>query len=72
MKRQPEGRRGQGRYKFNAGDRVRGNGKKASFREKPGTIIKYGPGKGEYLVHFDDGEDHYVNTEWLDRIENEK
>ena len=72
MKRHPEGTKGQSRHKFHTGDRVRGNDEKASFREKPGTIIKYGPSKGEYLVHFDDGEDHYVNTEWLARMEKDK
>lgn len=55
-----------GRLKFEAGDRVIGNDKKASFRGRAGTVKSYGPNKGEYLVLFDDGEEEYVNTEWID------
>jgi hypothetical protein len=56
-----------GRLKFNTGDRIIGNDKKGSYWGRRGVIISYGPHKGEYLVHFDNGEDEYVNTEWLDR-----
>jgi len=58
-------------FKFYAGDRVVGNDKRADYRECRGTVVKYGPGKGEYLVRFDDGREEYVNTEWLDQLENE-
>ena len=60
-----------GRYKFCPRDRVAGNDERADYRQCRGTVIKYGPGKGEYLVRFDDGREEYVNTEWLDRLENE-
>jgi hypothetical protein len=56
-----------GRRKFNEGDRVIGNDNKASFRDRRGIVVKYVPHKGEYLVHFDDNRDEFVNTEWLDR-----
>ena len=58
------------RFKFYSGDRVVGNDKRADYREYQGTVVKYGPGKGEYLVRFDDGREEYINTEWLDRLEN--
>jgi hypothetical protein len=55
-----------GRFSFKPGERVRGSDRKASFRGRQGTVVKYGPGKGEYLVKFDDGREEYVNTEWLE------
>lgn len=58
-----------GRFKFYPGDRVIGNDKRADYRQCRGTAIKYGPGKGEYLVRFDDGREEYVNTEWLEQLE---
>jgi site-specific DNA-methyltransferase (adenine-specific) len=56
-----------GRLKFNMGDRVIGNDKKASFRDREGTIIGYEPRTHEYLVRFDDGRNEYVNPSWLNR-----
>lgn len=56
---------GRMRLKFHRGQRVIGNDKKAAYRQRRGTVVKYGPGKGEYLVRFDDGQEEYVNTEWL-------
>lgn len=56
-----------GRFKFEAGDRVVGNDKKASFRDRKGTVKNHGPNKGEYLVLFDDGKEEYVNVGWIDR-----
>lgn len=61
-----------GRFKFYPGDRVIGNDKKAAYRQSPGTVVKYGPGKGEYLVRFDEGPEEYVNTEWLEPLEEER
>jgi site-specific DNA-methyltransferase (adenine-specific) len=55
-----------GGQKFNAGDRVIGNDKKASFRERPGAVIGYHRPTNEYLVHFDDGREEYVNPGWID------
>jgi len=56
-----------GRLKFNMGDRVIGNDRKASFRDRKGTIIGYEPRTHEYLVRFDDGRNEYVNPSWLNR-----
>jgi hypothetical protein len=44
-----------------------GNDRKAAYRQILGTVVKYGPGKGEYLVRFDDGREEYVETGWLER-----
>ena len=60
------------RFKFHPGDRVIGNDKKAAYRKCRGTVLKYGPGKGEYLVRFDEGPEEYVNTEWLEPTEDER
>jgi len=56
-----------GRLKFNMGDRVIGNDRKASFRDRKGTVIGYEPRTHEYLVRFDDGRNEYVNPSWLNR-----
>ena len=56
-----------GRLKFNMGDIVIGNGKKASFRDRKGTVIGYEPRTHEYLVRFEDGRNEYVNPSWLNR-----
>ena len=58
-----------GRLNFHPGQRVIGNDKKAAYRQREGTVVKYGPGKGEYLVRFDDGGEEYVNTEWLEALD---
>jgi hypothetical protein len=57
-----------GRLKFNKGDRVIGNDKKASFRDRKGTIVNYEPRTHEYLVRFDDGRNEYVNPGWLNQL----
>jgi transcriptional regulator with XRE-family HTH domain len=67
QRRYAKGSRQGRKLKFEAGDRVVGNDKKASFRDRKGTVKNYGPNKAEYLVLFDDGEEEYVNTEWIDR-----
>jgi len=54
------------RRKFDNGDKVMGNDRKASFRGRTGVVVGYGPHNAEYLVHFDDGRDETVNAEWLD------
>jgi hypothetical protein len=56
-----------GRMKFNISDRAVGNGIKASFRDRKGTVIGYEHRTHEYLVRFDDGKDEYVNPSWLDK-----
>ena len=58
-----------GKFNFHPGQRVIGNDKKAAYRQRRGTVIKYGPGKSEYLVRFDDGREEYVNTEWLEALD---
>ena len=55
-----------GRKKFDIGSRVIGNDKKASFKDRRGTVVKYWTPTGEYLIRFDDGRDEYVNPRWLD------
>jgi hypothetical protein len=42
------------RRKFNVGDKVIGNEKKATFRERKGTIVGCESGS-QYWVVFDDG-----------------
>ena len=54
------------RRKFNVGDKVIGNDKKASFRERKGTIVKYELGS-QYWVMFDDGRKECVYSQWLDK-----
>ena len=56
------------RRKFNIGDRVIGNDKKASFRDCGGTVVGYEPRTHEYLLRFDNGESEYVNPGWLKRV----
>ncbi len=56
-----------GKLKFNMGDIVIGNNRKASFKGRKGTVTGYEPRTHEYLVHFDDGRDEYVNPSWLDK-----
>lgn len=54
------------RRKFDLGDKVIGNEKKASFRERKGTIVEYESGS-QYWVMFDDGQKECVNSWWLDK-----
>ena len=55
------------RRKFNDGDIVIGNDRRASYRGVRGIILGYGPNKAEYFVLFDDGTMEFVNSWWLDR-----
>jgi hypothetical protein len=52
--------------KFNIGDKVIGNEKKASVRGRKGTIVQYESGS-QYWVLFDDGRKECVNSWWLDK-----
>lgn len=52
--------------KFNIGDKVIGNEKKASFRERKGTIVQY-ESESQYWVMFDDGRKECVSSWWLDK-----
>lgn len=54
------------RRKFNIGDKVIGNEKKASFRDRKGTIVQYELGS-QYWVMFDDGRKECVDSRWLDK-----
>ncbi|GEM_PF-6959343 len=56
-----------GRQKFNMGERVIGNDKKALFRGRRGVVVGYGPHKAEYFVRFDDGRYEHVGSWFLDR-----
>lgn len=58
-----------GRRKFNIGDKVIGNDKKGSFAERKGMIIGYNKMTHEYQVRFDNGEIEYVNSGWLDKLQ---
>lgn len=55
------------RTKFNIGDKVIGNDKKASFRERKGIVVSYL--KGQYEVRFEDGRIEFVDSDWLDKLE---
>ncbi len=52
--------------KFNVGNIVIGNEKKASFCGRKGTIVQYESGN-QYWVLFDDGLKECVNSWWLDK-----
>lgn len=52
--------------KFNVGDQVIGNEKKASFRGRKGTIVQYELGS-QYWVLFDDGRKECVYSSWLEK-----
>ena len=54
-----------GRCKFTSGDRVIGNDRKASFRDRIGTVIEHGPGTSEYWVMFEDGREECVESSWI-------
>jgi len=54
------------RKKFNVGDKVIGNEKKASFYGRKGTIVQY-KSQSQYWVMFDDGRKECVNSWWLDK-----
>ncbi len=54
------------RRKFNIGDKVVGNEKKASFRGRKGAIVQYESGS-QYWVEFDDGRKECVNSWWLEK-----
>jgi hypothetical protein len=52
--------------KFSVGDKVIGSEKKATFRERKGTIVGYESGS-QYWVVFDDGRKECVYSWWLDK-----
>lgn len=52
--------------KFKVGDKVIGNEKKASFRDRKGTIVGHESGS-QYWVAFDDGRKECVNSSWIDK-----
>lgn len=54
------------RRKFNVGDKVIGNEKKASFSGRKGTIVQY-ESVGQYWVVFEDGQKECVYSWWLER-----
>ena len=59
-----------GKWKFNPGDIVVANEKApGDYRGRQATIVKRGPGTAEYTVSFD-GQIVYLNSWWLDRLEN--
>ena len=57
------------RRKFENGDRVIGNDKRASYRSVRGIILGYGPNKAEYFVFLLDGRFEFINSWWLDRLD---
>lgn len=54
------------RKKFRIGDGVIGNGKKASFTGRKGTVVGYIPKYSQYQVLFDDGATEVVYSWWID------
>lgn len=57
-----------GKRKFNVGDRVIGNDKKASFRGRKGTVVGYIREYSQYQVRFDDGRTETVYSWWIDPL----
>ena len=54
------------RKKFDVGDKVIGNEKKASFHGRKGTIVQY-ESQSQYWVMFDDGRKECVHSWWLQK-----
>lgn len=54
------------RRKFNVGDKVIGNEKKASFRGHRGTTVEY-ESSSIYWVLFNDDRKEYVHSWWLQK-----
>lgn len=52
--------------KFDIGDKVVGNQKKASFHGQKGKIIRH-ESNSQYWVEFDDGKRESVYSWWLDK-----
>ena len=57
-----------GKRKFQVGDRVIGNNKKASFADRKGTIISYIGEYSQYQVRFDDDGTETVYSWWIDTL----
>jgi hypothetical protein len=60
------------RSKFRIGDRVIGNGKKASFTGRKGTIVGYIPKYSQYQVLFDDDATEVVYSWWINLLNEKK
>jgi hypothetical protein len=61
-----------GKWKCNPGDIVVANEEApGDYRGRQATIIGHGPGIAEYTVNFN-GQIAYLNSWWLDRLENEQ
>jgi hypothetical protein len=61
--------------KFSTGIRFRvRESAPADFRERVGTVVAQGPGKGEYTVRFDDDPNAatYLQSNWMEPIEQAK
>jgi hypothetical protein len=58
-----------GKMKFNAGDKIIGNNKKADYSDKKGIVIGYNQATGEYQIRLENGEVHYVSPRWLDKFD---
>ena len=56
------------RKKFNGGDRVVGNDKKASFAGRKVTVAEYLREHSQYEVLFDDGVKETVYSWWIDPL----
>lgn len=54
------------RRKFDIGDKVIGNQKKASFHGRKGKIVRH-ESSSQYWVEFDDGQRECVYSWWLDK-----
>ncbi len=62
------------RHKFSSADRFKVRADMpapADFRERIGTIVAQGPGKGEYTVRLDDDPNTltYLQSNWMELIE---
>jgi hypothetical protein len=58
-----------GKMKFNVGDKIIGNNKKADYWDKKGVVIGYNQATGEYQIRLENGEVHYVSPRWFDKFD---
>jgi len=58
-----------GKMKFNMGDKIIGNNKKADYWDKKGIVIGYNRATSEYQIRLENGEAHYVSPRWFDKLD---
>lgn len=58
-----------GKMKFNMGENIIGNDKKADYRGKKAVVIGYHRPTNEYQIQLEDGGVHYVSPSWFDKLD---